>query len=552
MLDPSIPRDSRRVPLETRVQLKFEKFSGFISEFSANISPGGIFIRTEQPAPVGTLVDFEFRLGDGFELIKGRGEVVWTRDPAPDASQISGMGLRFLELTPQAKELIYKVVDRHVQSGGVPFDPSPPIPPSTPSVATLPKPTTPPVPPLARPAPQEPPIRDADRLLRLFEEAAASVDEAEGAERASRPTTDPRSGPPAAGDRAPAARFPELAVPPSLPQTAPPAAVPIPPPELPPPLERSWAGKTPILAPPPEVPLRPIPSLLDDTASTTTGALIPPEPAARVQRKRRRPLRWFAASLFLALLLGGVAAWRVKDLWWDDFFGESDPEPLPAAFANPERKPMYRSLPGAAGPASPGGPVAGAPDSAAGAAPPGPNAQGASPPTETPMPAPADGLKPEAAPSAATTPAPAKPGATTLPPTSGAPSTPVPAIPAKTAEPAAEAPRPVLSELRSVSVRALAGETEVVLRGDGIIRSSNFAHFRIDTGSPRELVRLKGIRHAYSATKVAGGTPELTQIRIGYHSPDELHVVFDLAGAEIFAKSVSVSGSDLVIRLGPK
>ena len=42
----NIPRDSRRVPLETRVQFKFDRFDGFISEYSANISPGGMFIRT--------------------------------------------------------------------------------------------------------------------------------------------------------------------------------------------------------------------------------------------------------------------------------------------------------------------------------------------------------------------------------------------------------------------------------------------------------------------------------------------------------------------------
>src|SRR4029450_12044021 len=73
----NIPRDSRRVPLETRVQFKFDRFSGFISEYSANISPGGMFLRTSTPRPPGTVLELEFRLGDGFELIKGRGEVRW-------------------------------------------------------------------------------------------------------------------------------------------------------------------------------------------------------------------------------------------------------------------------------------------------------------------------------------------------------------------------------------------------------------------------------------------------------------------------------------------
>ncbi len=67
----NIPRDSRRVPLETRVQFKFDRFSGFLSDFSANVSPGGMFIRTRTPQPAGTVLEFEFRLGDGFELIRG-------------------------------------------------------------------------------------------------------------------------------------------------------------------------------------------------------------------------------------------------------------------------------------------------------------------------------------------------------------------------------------------------------------------------------------------------------------------------------------------------
>lgn len=493
MTDSSVPRDSRRVPLETRVQLKFEKFSGFINEFSANISPGGIFIRSERPAPVGTLVDFEFRLGDGFELIKGRGEVVWVRESSVDPAHPAGMGLSFQEISPQGKELIYKVVDRHVQSGGVPFDPTPPAPTPVPR---------PPVAPLVRPAPQDPPIRNADRLLQLFEEAAASVEAASVA--------------PVAPPSAPVAPPIVPVSPPATPAPRPAEAEPLPP------LERTWGGRAPILAPPPEVPIRPIPSPLDDTQGRP-GVLVPPEPARGARKKARRPLRMVVGFFLLALVLAGIGAWRVRDLWWDDFFGEADPEPLPAAFANPDRQPMYPSLPG---------------KRALGVGSPTPKAEGAATPAEAPAapvePSPAP-VPPPAAPAAAP-----PPGAATSPPESPPAAAP------------AEAPRPVLGSLRSISVRPLPGETEVVLEGDGIIRSSNFAQFRIDTGSPRELIRFKGIRHAYPTPKVVGGTPELLQIRIGYHSPDELHVVLDLAGAQIGIKSLNVSGSRLVIRLGRK
>lgn len=497
MTDSSVPRDSRRVPLETRVQLKFEKFSGFINEFSANISPGGIFIRSERPAPVGTLVDFEFRLGDGFELIKGRGEVAWIRESSDDPAHPAGMGLSFQEISPQGKELIYKVVDRHVQSGGVPFDPTPPpLPP--PPVAATPAPR-PPVAPLARPAPQDPPIRNADRLLQLFEEAAASVE---------------------ASSPAPAVAVAPVAV-------APAASAPPPVEAAPPPLERTWGGRAPILAPPPEVPIRPIPSPLDDTQGKP-AVLVPPEPARGGRKKGRRPLRMVVGFFLVALVLAGIGAWRVRDLWWDDFFGEADPEPLPAAFANPDRQPMYPSLPG---------------KRALGLGSPTPKAEGTPPAPAAAVPPPA------AAEPAGTPPAPVLPAAASGPPPA---ATAVAAAPESPPAAPAEAPRPVLGSLRSISVRPLPNETEVVLEGDGIIRSSNFAQFRIDSGTPRELIRFKGIRHAYPDPKVAGGTPQLLQIRIGYHSPDELHVVLDLTGREIVVKSLNVDGSRLVIRLGRK
>lgn len=118
----SVPRDSRRVPIAAKVAFKFERFTGFISEYSANISPTGMFITTNTPEPPGSVLDFEFQLGDGFDLIRGKGEVVWTRAVAEGPSRPAGMGIRFLELSEGSKELIYRIVDQYVQDGGTPFD----------------------------------------------------------------------------------------------------------------------------------------------------------------------------------------------------------------------------------------------------------------------------------------------------------------------------------------------------------------------------------------------------------------------------------------------
>jgi uncharacterized protein (TIGR02266 family) len=136
----NIPRDSRRVPLQTRVQFKFDRFSGFISEYSANISPGGMFLRTKEPRSPGTVLDLEFRLGDGYELIKGRGEVIWVRAEDEGSGRPAGMGIRFLDLSEGSRELIYRIVDEHVLQGGTPFDVSQPPPEPPPSSEAEPPP----------------------------------------------------------------------------------------------------------------------------------------------------------------------------------------------------------------------------------------------------------------------------------------------------------------------------------------------------------------------------------------------------------------------------
>jgi uncharacterized protein (TIGR02266 family) len=118
----NVPRDSRRVPIEARVQFKFDRFTGFISEYSSNVSPGGMFIRTHKPEPPGSILDFEFSLGDGFQLIQGRGEVVWNRTKDEGPARPAGMGIRFLKLSEGSTELIYRIVDTYIQEGGTPFD----------------------------------------------------------------------------------------------------------------------------------------------------------------------------------------------------------------------------------------------------------------------------------------------------------------------------------------------------------------------------------------------------------------------------------------------
>ena len=118
--------ERRRVPLERKISLKFKEFRGFITEYSQNLSMGGMFIRTTSPKPIGTIFDFELSLTDDFKLVQGIGEVLWVRETDDGPERPSGMGVRFLDLSSESRRLIQRIVEEQVAHGGTPFELEPP------------------------------------------------------------------------------------------------------------------------------------------------------------------------------------------------------------------------------------------------------------------------------------------------------------------------------------------------------------------------------------------------------------------------------------------
>src|SRR5258706_13227511 len=115
-------RGQTRVPIDAEVQLEFENFSGFIREVSANLSLGGMFVKTRYLKPVGTIVRFEFRLSDHYRLIRGSGEVVWTRWRDQPPAMPAGMGIQFLDLDAESRSLVNAIVEQHERAAGEPVD----------------------------------------------------------------------------------------------------------------------------------------------------------------------------------------------------------------------------------------------------------------------------------------------------------------------------------------------------------------------------------------------------------------------------------------------
>src|ERR1700727_2257573 len=80
------------------INKEFESFDAFIQEYVTNISRTGVFIKSQQPLPIGTQVNLRFTvIMDDIETIEGVGEVVRVEASPP------GMGVVFRELSAYSK-----------------------------------------------------------------------------------------------------------------------------------------------------------------------------------------------------------------------------------------------------------------------------------------------------------------------------------------------------------------------------------------------------------------------------------------------------------------
>ena len=102
-------RKHLRVELNLLVQYRFDTFDEFLSEYAGDISAGGIFIETDRPRPVGTMIYLQFALRDGTQLIEGLGRVVRV---VPPGNPQPGMGVEFENLDTQSQDLILEHITR--------------------------------------------------------------------------------------------------------------------------------------------------------------------------------------------------------------------------------------------------------------------------------------------------------------------------------------------------------------------------------------------------------------------------------------------------------
>ena len=101
----------RRIEARRTINHEFKSVEQFIGEYVVNLSRGGVFIRSDDPLPVGTRVNLKFTvIFEDLELIEGVGEVV--RVVAPGGNETPGMGVVFVELSQVSKDLVERILVR--------------------------------------------------------------------------------------------------------------------------------------------------------------------------------------------------------------------------------------------------------------------------------------------------------------------------------------------------------------------------------------------------------------------------------------------------------
>ncbi len=96
-----------RLPLKMLVQVRMHDLDEFMRVYAANISVGGMFIRSTAPHPVGANIYLQFRLDDGSTVIEGLGKVVHVNPPEHPSP---GMGVEFVSLDDESRALIDSII----------------------------------------------------------------------------------------------------------------------------------------------------------------------------------------------------------------------------------------------------------------------------------------------------------------------------------------------------------------------------------------------------------------------------------------------------------
>ena len=101
-------RKSPRLPADVKVD--YRTVGSFITDYTRNISQGGIFIRTSLPLDVGERVRLRLTLPDGDAPFALDGVVKWVSTLKDREKHPPGMGIEFVDFTDEVKKKLEDMV----------------------------------------------------------------------------------------------------------------------------------------------------------------------------------------------------------------------------------------------------------------------------------------------------------------------------------------------------------------------------------------------------------------------------------------------------------
>jgi type IV pilus assembly protein PilZ len=110
-VEPSGAERREHQRFETSIAVDYASGETFLFAYLQNISEMGIFIRTDHPAKVGTHLRLRFHVDAEENPLTLDGVVTWINPLRASGDNLNpGMGVRFMELSPDKREQVVSLV----------------------------------------------------------------------------------------------------------------------------------------------------------------------------------------------------------------------------------------------------------------------------------------------------------------------------------------------------------------------------------------------------------------------------------------------------------
>lgn len=107
-------RERGRAPVRLLARYRSPSAFEFVADECTDVSSGGMFIQTAQPAPVGTLLKVECDTDPSAgEVLRTVCRVIWLREGPEDANPgPAGMGVKFVKLDADGEDILARLMER--------------------------------------------------------------------------------------------------------------------------------------------------------------------------------------------------------------------------------------------------------------------------------------------------------------------------------------------------------------------------------------------------------------------------------------------------------